>query len=258
MHFKSPTIADLAEKLITLGERSSPRDQPTRELIGVSMEYRMGTFPYRKGMSIRLAEMEAAQMVAGVFDKEAIARAAPNAELSLFTDQSAYGPILAKQLPRVVHTLGKDPSTRRAVLYLGSTKTQLTDDVPCTNSLQLLVRSGMLHLIVSMRSWDVVYGLPNDLASFNLVAQAVAANLGLLDGRVYVMAGSLHLYDRTAHKAVPGPFPFGRTSVSPRITDWKAVIETAGRQVRGETDWLRAIYGPAASTEVPLERAGAS
>jgi hypothetical protein len=244
MIFKHAGMNELAHIVWTHGDTSSPRDHSTTEVLGAALEYNLGEFPTRKGMSYKLAELEAAMMLAGTYDQCAIARDAPGVDLSLFTEQAAYGPLLAKQLPKLVRALKRDPSTRRAVLYLGSKTTALSDRAPCTNTIQFLVRDGTLNLVVGMRSWDLVYGLPVDIAAFSLVGLAVAGFLGLLPGRFYAMAGSLHIYNTTMSKAVSGPVLLGTAWVEfpPEIEPrgWAVIVRQAVDMVKGGQRWLHA------------------
>jgi hypothetical protein len=74
-------------------------------------------------------------------------------------------------------------------------------DVPCTISIQLLIRDRKLHMIVNMRSNDVVWGLPYDVFSFTCLQEAFLYMLqerGVpVDdlGSYHHHAGSLHIYD---------------------------------------------------------------
>lgn len=97
---------------------------------------------------------------------------------------------------RVVMTVYSQDDLRRAV-------TVGTKDVPCTLSLQFMIRDGELNLHVHMRSNDVIWGLPYDLFSFTLMQEMML--LDVIDttgdttlrlGKYYHTAGSLHLYER--------------------------------------------------------------
>ena len=62
--------------------------------------------------------------------------------------------------------------------------------------MQVLIRNGLLHLIVQMRSNDVVWGLPYDVFLFTMIQELLARTLGLELGTYVHGAGSLHLYER--------------------------------------------------------------
>ncbi len=119
-----------------------------------------------------------------------------------------YGPRLlasaaGNQIENVTSLLREKPDTRRAVIQLFDATDILGDhlDVPCTCTLHLLGRGGALHMIVSMRSNDVVVGLPHDVFCFSMLQEIVATSLHLDLGTYTHIAGSLHLYDRDAEKA---------------------------------------------------------
>jgi len=74
-------------------------------------------------------------------------------------------------------------------------------DVPCTLSLQLLIRDRRLHMVVNMRSNDVVWGLPHDVFSFTCLQEVLMLELREAGvpvddlGAYHHHAGSLHVYD---------------------------------------------------------------
>lgn len=124
------------------------------------------------------------------------------------TIRGAYGPRLFSagwhnQFANVVDLLRRRPSTRRAVIQLfdhrdlaGTYKV-----VPCTCSLQFLVRAERVNLVASMRSNDAFRGLPHDVFCFTMLQELVARTLGLELGEYFHHIGSLHLHDESA-KAV--------------------------------------------------------
>lgn len=105
-----------------------------------------------------------------------------------------------------VDILVKDPSSRKAIINIHGVdnSTMNPKDTPCTLSLQFLIRQDKLHMIVNMRSNDLVLGWCNDILQFQFIAWMMAAvlkhrfhgfkNLGL--GEYIHFAGSLHVYDR--------------------------------------------------------------
>ncbi len=140
-----------------------------------------------------------------------------------FTINSAYGNRIFKDrysakppLPRsygisqfdlVVEELKKDPDSRRAVMHINEPGDLLraveqgSKDVPCTMSLQLLIRDRKLHMHVLMRSNDVVWGMPYDVFSFTCLQETFLyklqeAGVPVDDlGSYHHTAGSLHIYD---------------------------------------------------------------
>ena len=133
------------------------------------------------------------------------------------TANSAYGARIFRQHPYqgtsedgwtqwkyVKEELKSDPDSRRAIIHIrmpqDSKNARL--DVPCTLSLQFFLRSDKLHMVVSMRSSDVILGLAYDVPAFTLLQELLAFELsnelglrvGLGD---YIhLSASLHLYER--------------------------------------------------------------
>jgi thymidylate synthase len=95
-----------------------------------------------------------------------------------------------------------NPDSRRAVITImnamdvGKAISCGTKDVPCTLSLQFLIRDGRLDMIVNMRSNDVIWGLTYDVFSFTLLQEMMAMELGVKLGRYHHHAGSMHIYSR--------------------------------------------------------------
>lgn len=89
---------------------------------------------------------------------------------------SAYGDRLRNtihdQLKRVVRQLEGETPTRRAVavIHQPARENYFTgNDVACTLDLQFVVRDGDLHLTSHMRSQDLLYGYPYDVANFQWI-----------------------------------------------------------------------------------------
>lgn len=121
-----------------------------------------------------------------------------------FSDDSivmrgAYGPKVIDQLGYVVDSLEKDIDSRQAVVNIWRERPAPSKDIPCTTSLQFIVREGAINCIVTMRSNDVVKGFTYDVFTFSMItlyvshllrARGIYVNLG----NVFVNVGSLHLY----------------------------------------------------------------
>lgn len=235
--FASPTIDTLYRRLEQEGRDVSPRGAHTKELLACAATWPMGRVPLRAGMSRRLAATEAWMLVVGTFDADLIRRAAPSAKLHLFTKMAQYGPMVKNQVGAATRLLKQDPSSRQAVLYLGCRGLR-PEDRPCTNSIQLLVRGGTLHALVSMRSWDLVYGVPNDLVMFSGLGLAVAKVLRVLPGTTTVFAGSLHVYLSTAHLAQAADPPWGAVTINferESYDSWEQLVAEA--RAHGDEPW---------------------
>jgi thymidylate synthase len=99
----------------------------------------------------------------------------------------------------LVKELKNEPNSRRAVINLYDAKNTLGNelvDVACTTSFQFLVRDNQLDMITTMRSNDVIWGLPNDIFIFTMLQEMLSIELNIELGKYYHSVGSLHMYER--------------------------------------------------------------
>jgi len=66
--------------------------------------------------------------------------------------------------------------------------------VPCVLSYQFNVTEGVLNMVWTQRSVDVMIGLPSDMFSAWLFNQVVAKTVGLEPGVVTMNLGDCHIY----------------------------------------------------------------
>lgn len=102
-----------------------------------------------------------------------------------------------------VALLSRDKDTRQAIMniHVPSDRHVGNKDVPCTLTLQWLIRENALHLIVTMRSNDIILGFTNDVFQFTMIQEAMMMELratypDLQLGTYFHNAGSMHIYDR--------------------------------------------------------------
>lgn len=112
-----------------------------------------------------------------------------------------YGPRLFgpdQQFRFVTEALKKHPVSRQGVIQIFSAADIRSphNDVPCTCTLQALIRHEQLHLVAHMRSNDWFLGLPHDFFAFTMLQEIMARTLSLDLGAYKHMVGSFHLYDR--------------------------------------------------------------
>lgn len=119
-----------------------------------------------------------------------------------------YGPRLfdwrgVHQWDNIAGILRCRPSSRRAVIQLFDSHDIVKEhkDVPCTCTLQFMIRDKKLHLIASMRSNDVILGLPHDVFAFTMLQEIMARSLAVELGPYKHFVGSLHLYDKNKQEA---------------------------------------------------------
>src|SRR6185295_12266909 len=88
------------------------------------------------------------------------------------TAYGAYGPRYRLQKQNVIDRLNDDRNTRQAMMTIWRRNPPLMvkgvrlKDVPCTASIQWLIRDGKIYTIVTMRSSDAGLGLPYDMLTF--------------------------------------------------------------------------------------------
>ena len=120
------------------------------------------------------------------------------------TVYGGYGPRIFcqrghNQLENVIKLLSKQRTSRRAVIQLFNAEDiagrERRREIPCTCTLQFILRDHKLHLIVSMRSNDAFKGLPHDIFAFTMLQEVVARTLGVDVGPYQQFVGNLHLYD---------------------------------------------------------------
>lgn len=102
------------------------------------------------------------------------------------------------QLENVVRQLRESSTSRRAVIQIFNAEDNAKrhKEVPCTTTLQFLLRDGRLHLVATMRSNDAYLGLPHDVFCFTLLQEMVARILEVELGIYRHFVASMHLYDK--------------------------------------------------------------
>ncbi len=118
------------------------------------------------------------------------------------TVYGGYGPRLFaqrgnNQIENVISLLRRNPNSRRAVVQLFDAEdlSRRHREIPCTLSLQFLIRDSLLHMIVNMRSNDAYMGLPHDIFCFTMIQEIVCRSIDVGLGTYRHFVGSLHLYD---------------------------------------------------------------
>ena len=117
----------------------------------------------------------------------------------------AYGPKIENQLDYVVDCLCKDLYSRQAVINIWRENPPKSKDIPCTTTVQFLMREDKLHCILTMRSSDVWLGWPYDVFNFSMLSWLVLQRLYCSEeyrndhrfslGYLQLRAGSQHIYE---------------------------------------------------------------
>lgn len=123
------------------------------------------------------------------------------------TCNSAYGHVMQikhgfNQIDKVIEILEADPLSRRAKININTPNPNVKEtlDEPCTMSLHFMIRKNKLDCTVVMRSNDVWFGFPYDVAFFTTLQKYIASRLNVGYGWYTHFAVSFHVYDRDAEK----------------------------------------------------------
>lgn len=221
MLFKSDSFSDCYVDLIRhVYEKpefeSAPRGLKIRECLGVKFQImnpldRLLYVPGRN-FSITYTIAENLWYLLGENDTSWITNYAPfwgNISDDGVTANSAYGARIFKPHPRIdngmqtqwelaFNELKRDKDSRRAVIHIHTPEDArvAVKDVPCTLTLQFLVRDDQLHMIVSMRSSDLILGITYDIPAFTIFQELMALKLGVGIGTYTHVSNSLHIYER--------------------------------------------------------------
>ncbi|WP_107773895.1 thymidylate synthase [Nocardioides sediminis] len=204
-------LRDTYLRLVQDGERVSANRGRFREIVGATLEL--------TNVRARLSRSESRRrVVSGVAELCWYLSGSNRGDLVVFympkyaaeleedgTVHGGYGPRLFghdqdAQVRNVIALLKESPTSRRAVVQIFDRSDQRVPrfkDVPCTCTMQFLLRDGQLHMVVSMRSNDAYVGLPHDVFAFTMLQEMVARSVNAEPGRYVHNAGSLHLYDST-------------------------------------------------------------
>lgn len=199
---------DHLSAIMGLGSMEKARGLTFKEVIGkqyvVPMKNPVPNVEGRK-LGLKFAVAEPFWILSG---KNLLADIAPYGKMAPYSDDGyfmsgAYGPKIVDQLGYVCKTLADDIGSRQAIINIWRERPGPSKDIPCTLSLQFIIRSGYVNCIATMRSSDAVMGLPYDSILFSLTSAYVISILkhhygvdGLKLGKLTLTLGSAHIYDR--------------------------------------------------------------
>ncbi len=218
MYITARSVDDLMRKVLTLLLKCDKRVKATRgsavEVCGVLLKLRSPRCRLSRTETrgqLFSAFGELLWYLAGSKNAEFITYYAPGYKDDAKDGQlyGAYGPRLMRrrvadgsvtnQIENVIRVLRLKRGSRRAVVQLFDAE-DIVDpvrvEVPCTCTLQFLIRGDRLHLISNLRSNDAYLGLPHDIFAFTMIQEIVARRLGVEIGTYKHMVGSLHLYEK--------------------------------------------------------------
>lgn len=167
------------------------------------------------------------------------------------TVRSGYGDRLRNwhglnQIDNVIKVLTESKTSRRAVIQLfdASDIAQRFASIPCTCTLQFIVRGERLHMFVTMRSNDAFIGLPHDIFAFTMLQELVARSVGVKLGEYKHCAGSLHLYERD--------FDAARQYLAEGWQDPIVMPEMPAGEPWRNIEWLQSIEETARLNKKPM------
>lgn len=208
--FERASVDDLmkavVERIVTSGVAAAPSRGATWELTGASLELtnplaRLSRSEHRGRLFSALGELLWYLSGSNSTDHISYYISQYRREDQDGLIAGAYGPRMvgphSDQLGNVIRILERNPSSRRAVIQLLE-RADLMDrqvEIPCTSSIQFLVRGNELHACTYMRSNDAYLGLPHDVFAFTMLQEIIARTLRLTLGRYHHFVGSLHLYE---------------------------------------------------------------
>ena len=212
MFITASTVDDLLhevfEKLIQKGKVINPTRGEALELIGVLLELknpraRVSRTETRGRMFSSLGEL--LWYLSKTNDLAFICYYLKDYETDSEDGQTiygGYGPRLFRkngkidQVKNILKLLKERPNSRRAVIQLFDAEDIVKDrkEIPCTCTMQFLIRRGKLDMFTCMRSNDAFLGLSHDIFAFTMLQEIMARSLNVKLGRYKHAVGSLHLY----------------------------------------------------------------
>lgn len=259
-------LADVVDARALGGAADERLRQGTREQLNYGFKLTSATDRLTEGLKLHIAAARFVWMMAANNRLADIAFYEPL--VANFTDDlltvpgSSYGMRLRQpqpgldQVAGVIGRLREDPNSRRAAvaIYQPVDAVRESKDIPCAFGMMFHVRDGSLSATIIMRSNNAWSLLPFNVFEFTMLAEVVAAELGLTVGEIAYFAGSMHVYDRDLDKArglllqapaVSEPMPAMPRDVSPlveitKLGQFEADLRhaSAGIDARSASEWI--------------------
>lgn len=199
-------VKDL-EHVFKHGTLTSPRGMKVYEVLGYKSKIDMNRpiiFNEKRKLGYKFMAAEAAWILSG--DDKVSTIAPYSKDIANFSDDGekffgAYGPKVVDQLGYAIAKLVEDRDTRQAVVNIWRESPPESRDIPCTLSLQWLIRNGELHCVATMRSSDLWLGHPYDCFNFSAISFYILlwlrkSGIKLNLGDLHLTAGSKHIYEK--------------------------------------------------------------
>jgi len=205
-------------RLVNSSDIVAPRDKETKEVINVNLsllrpcrvllsnpirKQNLGYLAaelnwYLSGTNLITPEILTAKTWLSVVDDSGYTNSAYGWQV--FTQILSHSNL--SQYSTVLQLLLQDPLSRQAIINIHQpTNRSRINDVPCTLSIQFILRNYQLHCLVTMRSCDLIWGLCNDVPFFSVLQHKLITDLSnsgmtVSAGELHVNIGSLHAYKR--------------------------------------------------------------
>ena len=213
----SEALPFICSRILDIGDEVGSRNGRVKELLNTQIvitdPQRREVLSLNRKANVFAQIAETMWVLAGRNDIEWLSAYLPRAKD--YSDdgetwRGGYGPRIRggyfgfDQLAHVVDLLQEDPLSRRAVIaiYEPTVDASPGKDIPCNDFLQFQSRLGALHMTVTVRSNDLMWGWSGINAfEWSTIQEIVAHLLGISVGTLTFNIGSLHLYDRHWNKA---------------------------------------------------------
>jgi thymidylate synthase len=261
---EGPTANDcwlnLVNTVLSTGTAVAPRGKSCTELVSIQTR-----FPMRKpivlnthrDLGYKFLFAEAHWILSGDDRVETIAPF--SSRIAQFSDDGetffgAYGPRLSEQSYYLLNKLRQDKDTRQAVVTIWQESPWDSKDIPCTISVQFLIRNNKLYCIDTMRSSDIWLGWPYDAFNFTMLSASVLLYLQedyptLELGDLIMNLGSAHLYTENFARAYtcienPKDFKFRYAHLDPKaeFKDAEELLNHLYYISRGQHDKLKSQW----------------
>jgi len=189
-------LADVIER--GADQHNARTDEPVRSLVGhvirVPLDCGRVPLPGLRAVKPRIAAAEVAWVLAG--DRSTRWLKTKTMIWDAFTETDSTGDAYVEahyghrwrrafhrdQLAQLVTTLRRDPSNRQALMVTWDASCDGLEArpkkmIPCPFAVQGTIAGGGLTLTLSLRSSDILVGLPVDWVAFSLLADAIATSV---------------------------------------------------------------------------------
>ena len=169
----------------------------------------------------------------------------------LLHDRNAHG---FTQFEHAYNCLINNPETKKAVMTVYNNEHAfISNDNPCTMFVRFGIRENMLNMLVVMRSNDIWYGTPYDVAWYSVLHHAMLkelrrAGLPVEIGSYEHLMLSAHAYQRNAEQLQAAFDAPDDADYSVHMAEFQRIFDMGVEQVRKvvqlgrERQWMRAAW----------------